>query len=347
MSGAGNGIPSGRVRLREVAGAARVSVSTASRVLNGDPTLRLRDDKRDRVLRAANDLGYRPNAAGRSLRTNSTGAIGVMVPTITNPYFADLLTGIEDACDAANLTPILGRSERITPGSTILARMIGEGRVDGFVLQLPDRLTADQIDRILDPSVPRVLLQSRTADHPGAVLLDVIRGVAIATEHLISLGHTAIALATGHPSDDTERGFRSAMVAAGLGIDERWVTTTGFSFENGLEAFRSIWSAEHQPSAIVAANVDLALGVLHATRAAGVAVPQALSVVSLHDSTLARQAVPPLTAVRMPVKQLGATAVRHLCEILGGTTPETIVVTEPVAELTNRSSTRARRNAPP
>lgn len=346
----GSSAGTSRVRLRDVAQAADVSLSVVSRVLNQDPTLRLRPEKRDRVVRVARELGYRPNAAGRSLRTRSTGAIGVMLPKITNPYFADLIQGIEDECDTVDLTPILGRSERLRPGSSILARMVDEGRVDGFILQLTDELSTEDVDAVLAPSVPRVLVQSHTAGQKGSVVLDVAEGIRVATEHLISLGHTDIAFATGRPHHDTaqirEEAFRAAMGRAGLSVEERWVARAGLYFEDGDGVFRGFWSTGSRPTAILAANVNLGLGILRAAVWAGVEVPGALSVISLHDSELAEQSIPPMSTVRMPVYELGGLTVRHLQEILAGGEPREIVLSEPPPELVVRGSTQPVRSQP-
>ncbi|MFV0463783.1 MAG: LacI family DNA-binding transcriptional regulator [Nostocoides sp.] len=334
-----------RVGLKEVAAEADVSVSVASRVLTRDPTLRLREEKRDRVILAARRLGYRPNAAGRSLRTSSAGAIGVMLPNLTNPFFADLIQGVEDECDAVNLTPILGRSERLIQGSSILARMVGEGRVDGFIIQLTDEVNEEAINEILDPSVPRVLLQSHTTDHPGSLVLDVESGIQLATQHLLSIGHRDIALATGRVDFDTARiresAFRDAMRHAGQGVDDEWISHTGFHFENGQDAFRQLHSGARAPSAILAANVNLGLGILQAARWSGVAVPQELSVIALHDSELAAVSVPALTTVRLPLYTLGAQAVRELRAVLAGSAPRAITITDPPPDLIVRESTRA------
>lgn len=341
------GAPPGRVRLRDVAEVAEVSVSVVSRVLNRDPTLRIRDEKRERVLLVAQQLGYRPNAAGRSLRTHATGAIGVMLPKITQPFYADLIQGVEDECDEANLTPILGRAERLVPGSRLLARMVGEGRVDGFILQLADEVNEAEIDQILDPAVPRVLIQSHAMGLPGSVTLDVENGVRIAAEHLISLGHREIALAAGPAHIDTVKvrvsAFRQAMANAGLDVVESWITHTGFYFEDGQAAFRSLWAGARRPTAIVAGNVNLGLGVLRAANWADVDVPETVSIVAVFDSELAEQSVPPMTTVRLPVYQLGRAAVRQLRDVLSGAEPQVIVITEPPPELALRGSTAALR----
>lgn len=335
-----------RVQLSDVARESGVSVSVVSRVLNGDKTLRIRDEKRARVLEVARQLGYRPNAAGRSLRTKSASAIGVMLPKLTNPFFADFLQGVEDACDEADLTPILGRSERLSRGSSILERMIGEGRVDGFILQLTDELTEDAVNDILGPAIPRVLVQSHTVGHPGSVVLDVEAGVRMATEYLISIGHVDIGFATGLPQHDTavirERAFRDAMERAGLEVVEDWIARFGFYFSHGEPAFRSIWSGRRRPTAILAANVNVGLGILNTAQVSDVSVPDQLSVMSLHDSELAAGSVPPMTVVKLPVYELGVTAVGELRDVMAGGTRRALTITDPPPELIVRRSTRPR-----
>ncbi|MFV0252633.1 MAG: LacI family DNA-binding transcriptional regulator [Beutenbergiaceae bacterium] len=335
--------PPGRVRLRDVADVAEVSVSVVSRVLNEDPTLRIREEKRERVREVAHELGYRPNAAGRSLRTHTTGAIGVMLPKLTQPFFADVIQGVEDECDRSDLTPILGRSERLLSGSALLERMVGEGRVDGFVLQLPEELADGDINRLLDPAVPRVLIQNHAMGYPGSVTLDVEEAIQVGADHLLRLGHRDIALATGHPNLDLARtceaAFRRAMASAGLAVDEAWISRTGFDFEAGQRAFDSIWNSGRHPTAILAADVNLGLGVMKSALLAQISVPDQVSVLAVHDCECALQTSPALSVVRLPLYRLGRVAVRHLRELLQGGQPRVIAVTDPAPQLVVRQST--------
>lgn len=334
-----------RVRLRDVAEAAAVSVSVVSRVLNDDPTLRVRKDKRQRVKEVAEQLGYRPNFAGRSLRTHSTGAIGVMLPQLTQPFFEELIQGVEDECDKSDLTPILGRSERLVGGSSLLARMVGEGRVDGFIVHLTEDFTQANIDELLHPDVPRVLIEHHAMGQPGSVTLDGEGGIRVAVEHLAGLGHRTIALATGKRDLDAaqvrEAAFRDAMAVAGRSVSERWIQRTGMDFEAGIEAFAALWAGDERPTAIVAADVNLGLGILRAAYSADVNVPHDLSVIAVHDSRSAIHSVPALSTVRLPLYRLGRVAVRHLSDILRGESREVIGITDPAPQLVLRESTSA------
>ncbi|MFV0425412.1 MAG: LacI family DNA-binding transcriptional regulator [Beutenbergiaceae bacterium] len=329
-----------RVRLRDVADVAQVSVSVVSRVLNGDPSLRVRQEKRDRVHRVARQLGYRPNVAGRSLRTHSIGAIGVMVPKLTQPAFTELIQGVEDECEESDLTPILGRSERLQPGSSILTRMVAEGRVDGFVLQLPEDLEARS--EIIETPVPRVLIHSHAMGLPGSVTVDTEAAVVMALDHLIELGHRNIGFATGKGHVDVaqvgEARFRQRMTQVGLGLQDGWITHTGFDFDAGSAAFEALCQQGERPTAIVAGDVNLGIGILQAAVAAGIDVPGSLSLISLHDCECAERTMPPMAAVQLPAYRLGREAVRHLREILAGGARRAIAITDPPPQLRARGS---------
>lgn len=331
-------------QLRDVARVAGVSVSVASRALNRDPSLRARESTVQRVFDAARDLQYRANVAGRSLRTRAVGAIGVILPDVNNPFFSELLSGIEDGCDANGVVPLIGRAERLAENPHLLRNLFGEGRVDGFLIQPTDEFPVESFRELEADRVPSVFLVSQSPRGGASVAFDDAAGIDVATRHLLDLGHERIGFVGGlpeHPTAATRRAaFESAMAAGGRAVERRWMTDFGYTFDDGRRALSAIVTAGELPSALVVATHNSALGVLREARAHGIDIPTRLSVVSLHDSAAADHAVPALTAVRMPLRELGTRAVSLLLQILDGAAPRHDSVTDPAPHLVVRESTQ-------
>ena len=329
--------------LSEIARRAGVSVSVVSRVLTGDPTLRTRDETRQRVLKVAKDLNYTANYAGRALRLARSKALGLITPGVSSPLFDDLLSGATDAAEEEDYTLLIGRSDRITQGSDTLRRLAGEGRVDGFVLQRSDDVSDQALESLVANDARFVLVTSRTPGRRGSVILDDVAGARLATEHLIALGHTRIALVGGIPSSDLsrrrEQGYALALHEAGLRRRENLVRRLGHSPQMAAEAIESLAAGVPRPTAVVVSNVNGAIGALTALRRLGIDVPEDMSVVAYHDEWVADHTWPPLTTVKMPYYEVGAQAVRSLVAQLRGSPAEDIVVDHPPPRLVPRSST--------
>ncbi len=329
--------------LSQIARLAGVSVSVASRVLNGDPKLRTRPDTRDRVLKAAKDLNYTANYAERALRLARSKALALIIPAVSSPLFADLLSGATEAAEAQEYTLLIGRSDRITAGSDTLRRLVGEGRVDGFLLQRSDDLSDQALENLVANDARIVLVTSRTPGRRGSVILDDVAGARLATEHLVSLGHTRIGLIGGVPSSDIarrrEQGYALALHEANLRRREAWVRRLGYSPEMAAAAMESLMATDPRPTGVVVANVNGAIGALTALRRLGIDVPGEMSVVAYHDEWVAEHTWPPLTTVKMPYYQVGVQAVQSLLSQLSGSPPQDVVVRDPAPLLVQRMST--------
>ena len=329
--------------LSEIARRAGVSVSVVSRVLNGDPTVRTRLETRQRVLQVAKELNYTANFAGRALRLARSKTLALITPAVSSPLFSDLLTGATDAAEAEDYTLLIGWSDRITQGSDTLRRLVGEGRVDGFVLQRTDDLSDQALENLVANDARVVLVTSRTPRRQGSVILDDVAGAKLATEHLIALGHTRIGLVGGIPSSDIarrrEQGYAEALHDAGLRRRENLVRRIGYSPELAAVAIESLVGTDRRPTGVVVANVNGAIGALTTLRRLGLRVPEDISVVAYHDVWLAEHTWPPLTTVKMPYYEVGVQAVRSLIAQLAGSPGQDIVVREPAPQLILRSST--------
>lgn len=331
--------------LGDIAARAGVSISAVSRILRDDPKARAGDDTRERVRRIAAELNYRPNFAGRALRASRTYAVALVVPDLTNAVFSELMRGVEEEALARDYVVLLGRSESMQPGGGGIDRLIGEGRVDGILLQLGDAVDPADVQELIDEEVPAVLINSSHHGRIGSVALQDATAVAVAVDHLVGLGHSRIGLINGLPATDTARrragGFHAAMEAAGLDVRKEWMTSRGYSpIQGGVALGQILTSEAGAPTAIVVANVNAAFGALLEARSRGVAVPEDLSIVAIHDAWTAGYSWPPLTCVRMPLAEMGRTAMASLDERLSRNVVRDVVVADrPV--LVHRASTAA------
>lgn len=337
--------------LNDVARAAGVSESVASRTLNDDPTLRARPETRARVHEAARRLGYTPNHAARALRLARAATIALVLPDVGNPLVAETLRGAEDGANERQLSVLLGRSERLDEDAD-LRRIAAVGRVDGFLVQLTDTTDVAAFERAAavptadsrgwSTPAPVVLLHAH-GRHMASVSLDDEGGVRFATQHLIDLGHTDIGWIGGlrgsQSAQRRARGFSAALSKAGLVRRRRWVTARGYRPDDGRAAVEDMVAAGPLPTGVVVANVNAAFGVLQRLGELGIAVPERLSVIAYHDSPFADFLAPRLTTVRMPLYEMARTAVQLLADQDGDSARGHVVISDPPPTLVLREST--------
>jgi LacI family transcriptional regulator len=313
--------------LKDVARLAEVDPSTASRVLRGDPQQAVRADTRERILDAARTLRYRPNALARGLRTRRTDTIGLVIPSLDNVGFSEVTHGIQAAAaEAGKLVMVVEADalrQRADGNEEHYARLITDGRVDGLIVAfatLDDHLVALLAERDL----PLVLVNRRTVGISGSVVVDDESGSAKAVRFLIGLGHRRIALVGLDADTDTarrrERGYRRAMQHGGFVIDEAWVVRAAATEEGGRDAVTRLLRVPtaNRPTAIFAASLLGAVGVLAGTRDADLNVPLDISLIAFNDHPLAAHMSPPLTTVRMANYRMGQEAVRMLLRAVDG-----------------------------
>ena len=190
-------------RLSDVAARAGVSISAVSRVLSGAPSARVSEQTRTRIHEAARELDYRPNFAARALKFAHTNVVGLIVPDVTNAIFAELLRGVEDEAHQRGYMVLLARTEGIAEDQESIPRLIGEGRVDGALVQVGDSMRPQDLQSLVQGSLPVVFVNSNHPQGEGSVLLQDELGIRLATQHLIDLGHQRIAFAGGYPDNDS------------------------------------------------------------------------------------------------------------------------------------------------
>ncbi|MGO3320943.1 MAG: LacI family DNA-binding transcriptional regulator [Microbacterium gubbeenense] len=329
--------------LNDVAARAGVSVSAVSRVLSDAPETRVSDETRERIKRAARELDYRPNSAGRALRSARSNVVALVVPDLMNAIFIELVRGVEDAAIQHDYLVLMGRTEDLEPGGERAQKLLGEGRVDALLLQPGDDPSVVDAIAGFAAQKPVVILNSVEANAPGSATMPDDVGARVAVRHLIDLGHERIAFAGGVPGNPTnvrrESGFRAQMASVGLDVDPTFVTSFGYTAVDGERAADALLSGEHRPTAIFVANVNAAIGLLSRARRLGLAVPADVSIVALHDSWTAENSWPPLTTVTMPWYELGRRAFAQVHGRIQGEDPTGIVVDDPAPRLIVREST--------
>ena len=304
------------ITIRDVAEHARVSVTTVSHVING--TRFVSDGAKERVQAAIAALNYVPSAVARSLKSNRTHTVGMMIPNNSNPYFAEIIRGIEDACFAAGFNVILCNSDDDPHKQGAYVRVLSEKQVDGLIV-LSSGGDPELIDTLRTANMPQVVVD-REIDDLSADLVEVNHeaGGRVATEHLLGLGHTRIACIAGPAGISSARqrvqGYRWALEAAGVPFNERLVTSGTFTAEGGHAAMRALLQLKDRPTAVFASNDLMAIGAICAAAQAGLNVPQNLSVIGFDDIALAAYSNPPLTTVSQPKQQTGELAARLLMQ---------------------------------
>ena len=310
------GIPSGRATSRDVAARAGVSQPTVSLVLSRNPSARVAPATRERVLRAAEELGYKPNVVARSLVRRRSYALGVIVPDVGNQFFADVVSGAERVATEAGYAVFLCE-QRDVPLDRHIEAMHAR-QVDGVIIDAAgaDALPAESLTGL------NVVLVDEPGERWPGVASDAEGAGRLAGEHLLALGHRKIAFVG--PSADVhgfrmrERGFVRALAAAGVTIPSPWLRRAPATLDGGNAAMRALLAGADRPTAVFCANDLVALGAFKACSQLGVRVPDAMSLVGCDDIAFARLVTPELTTVAVPARELGARAARLLLREIDG-----------------------------
>lgn len=302
----------GPVTRKDVARFAGVSTAVVSYVVNGGPK-KVAPATEAKVQDAIRVLGYRPNAAARALKLGSTETIGLVIPDNGNPFFALLAHAVEDAAAELGYTLLLTNSDGNLGKERRNIRNLAARQVDGVVLS--SVLMEPDLAELESAEIPAVLL-NHSADAPGfnSVGVDLEAGARSAVEHLISHGHSSIALAmgtnTGNFLDGREQGWLAALASAGL--PEGPIIRSPFTREGGYLAGRRLLASASKPTAIFASSDLQAIGILRALHEAGISVPEDIAMASFDGSAEAEYSWPPLTTVKQPAKAMAEAAVRAL-----------------------------------
>lgn len=300
--------------IKDVAALAGVSFTTVSHVLN--ETRPVSAEARRRVLAAVEEIGYLPSAVARSLRKSETRIIGVLVPNVQNPFFAELVCGVEESCRLAGYSVFLCNSDNDPKRQQQYMRTLLEKRIDGLLLSSAgddaELARIFQMARVPSVTVDRLVPGAR-ADR---VSVNNREGAAAAVRHLLELGHRAIGCISGpvefEVAQERIAGWRETLQEAGIEPQDHWLIHSDFSSHGGYEAGTQLLKAAPELTAVFASNDLMALGLMRASAEAARPVPQSLSVVGFDDIELSAYAYPSLTTVGSSIKELGREAGRML-----------------------------------
>ncbi len=303
------------ITIHDVAARAGVSVATVSRVLNGKELVR--EETSRHVLAAAKLLRYVPNVAARSLSIRRSQTIGIVLPEVHGEFFSEVIRGIDLAARAEGYHILVSGSHSDSDRMLEVVDTM-RGRVDGLLVMAPD-VTLAPLQELRARDMPVVLLNS-AGPSGDAITIDNYGGARAMMQHLHNLGHTRIAFVRGpqHNADARERlrGYRHAMRGMATRLLRALECSGDFTEESGFAAGRQIAESSSRPTAVFAANDSMAVGVLASLAAAGIKVPEEISVVGFDDIPIARYVAPPLTTMRVDIAELGRRAFALLLDAI-------------------------------
>jgi LacI family transcriptional regulator len=329
--------------LRDVAALAGVHPATASRALNPATKGMTSAGTAKRVMRAAEQLGYRPNTVARSLRTARSSSIGVVVPDLTNPLFPPIVRGIEAALAPHGYVLLIVNTDNNLGQEAQLVESLQARSIDGLILATA-RLQHPLIEKLAATELPVVLVNRRRPGLPlPCVVPDDAAGIRLAVAHLAELGHHRIAHVAGPQNTSTGltrlRAFRAAIRDHGLDRDPALIGMCGsWSEAEGMRAFSELIDADTSFSAVIAGNDMLAVGCYDALRDRGLNCPDDLSVVGFNDMPFVDKLQPALTTVHIPHHDLGAEAARLLLDQMSSFRRQERTVLLPVVLAERRST---------
>jgi LacI family transcriptional regulator len=328
-----------RPTLRDVAGIAKVDISLVSRVVNRDASLSILPATRARIEAAIQQTGYFPNVQARGLRTQRTFTIGFLLPETWGPVYDPIVIAAMRRAAEQGYLIVIGSSLEAQFSDRPFERLLLERRVDGLMVASGE-LSDSGLGAANPGGAPILFVNRRVPGAIGSAVVDDAAGAALATNHLVELGHRRLAHLGGPTGVDTasrrREGFLDAASRAGLSATV--VEIAGYDAEGGRLAMARILERDSAMTGIVAANMNVAIGAVRAVAEAGLGVPRDVSIVAIHDHPLAAYLSPALTCVRLPLADLGRAAVDMLLARVGGEPLSDVMVTGEV-ELVRREST--------
>lgn len=323
--------------MKDVARLAGVSTSTVSHVINNNRYVS--EAVREKIDAAIQQLNYAPSALARSLKINQTRTIGMLLTASSNPFYAEVVRGVENCCYQRGYSLVLcntaGDEERMNRSLETLLQK----RVDGLLIMCTESHlpSAEIINRY--PSIPSVMMDWAPFEGDSDIIQDnSLLGGEQATAWLISRGYTRIACIAGPHNKTPARlrleGYKQAMAAAKLPVLPGYIVESDFEFQGGFNAMNQLLALSQVPQAVFTSNDAMAVGVYHALFQAGLSIPQDIAVIGYDDIELARYMTPPLTTIHQPKDELGELAIDTLIHRLAqpGSHRQTLVLTPELIE---------------
>lgn len=318
-------MPRKRATSVDVAKEAGVSRSTVSFVLNNVTTIGINEATRQRVLDAAKRLNYHPDASGRKLVSGKSSTIGLVLQQSADQVFADafllsVMLGIEEAVSQRGYHVLLKPYDPARLKG--YSQLVSENLVDGIILSGPRQDDAE-IQKLHQSGFPIVLMGQLSGCSLPFVDINAVEGAAIATRHLLQLGHRRIGLITNASLQYTSaqqrrEGYLNALTAAGIVSEEAWIREGAYTSASGYEAMQHLLASPILPTAVFVASDVVAIGAMQAIRHAGKRIPEDIAVVGFDDVPVAAYVDPPLTTIRLPAFKLGLKAGEQLTKLIRG-----------------------------
>lgn len=333
-----------KVTIYDVAEKAGVSITTVSRVINN--TGRISEKTKQKVLKVMEEMRYQPSVVASALTGKRTRTIGLIIPDVANPFFAEIARRVEDRGRELGFNLLMCNTDNNPETEEMYLEVMKQKRVDGIIIGTTTSHYRE-VQNLLKEQFPVALIAQ---DIPELVIdvvsVDDFLGGYQATSHLISLGHHQIAIIVGDQNRTSDKyrlqAYRQALEDNGIGYDERYVFRTDYSIEGGKRAAYQILQLAKRPTAIFCCFDYLAVGVYQASRELGVHIPNDLSVVGFDNTLLATIIDPPLTTIAQPVDEMGRQVMDLLvAEIEGEKQTKKRIILSP--ELIIRQSTQESR----
>ncbi len=307
------------VTIKDIAREAEVSHSTVSRALNGSPLIAA--ETTERIRQTANKLGYLPSAAARTLKTNRSHALGVIIRNVDDPFFSEILQGIEEVAQASGYSLFMAASLRDQERERGIVQAMVEHRVDGVMI-CSTTVSAEHSHQLARFGVPIVVINNQAAEtYRYSIYHDDVDGSRQVTRHLIELGHQKIAYlgnaSAGRSTLERLAGFQQELKTAKIPIPSAYIhEVSGGGPENGQAGLEHFLSLDDRPTALVCYNDMMALGVLKGLNLAGLGVPAQMSVTGFDNIVFSAYSTPPLTTFHQPKRFIGAEAARLVLGLL-------------------------------
>jgi DNA-binding LacI/PurR family transcriptional regulator len=311
--------------IKDIARRTGVSHSTVSRALRGDPLISM--DTTRRIRQAAKEMSYLPSAAARSLKTNRSQMLGVIVSSIDDPFFSEIVFGIEETAQQAGYRLFIAGSQHDSSREQKIVQAMMEHRAEGVII-CSSSFSSSQGAQLLENGFPIVVVNHQGVENfHYSIFHDDVDGARQITQHLIHLGHRRIAFlgnsVSGRTNMDRLSGYQLEMEKAGLAVPPDTILhVAGSHPQLGLDAAYQFLNLAVRPSAIMCFNDMLAIGVLKGCQQGGLSIPTDLSITGFDNITFSAFTNPPLTTFDQPKQSIGSEAARLLLELLNSASPE-------------------------
>jgi len=310
------------VTISHIAKVAGVSKTTVSRVLNENGYVK--EETKEKILKVIKDLNYTPSAIARSLSTNKTNTIGVIVPDIMNPFFGEVIKGISEEADSHNLNIILFDTDDNIKKELKALKLLREQRIQGIIItptSVEDEFNSEYLSALENLGIPVVLVEGHVKySNFSGVFMDNIKGAFQGTEALIKAGHKNIGIITGRMSTQSAKdrfiGYKKALAFHGLNLKEQYVFYGDYRQEGGYKFTKELLKMEERPTAIFTCSNLMTLGCIKAIYEEGLKVPEDIAIMGFDNLDMVNILGMNISYINGPAKEIGVRSMKILIDSL-------------------------------